>query len=116
MNPSPSLIAIALVVYLQSGMPGLGTFEFLLSLLVNHVTSPKSSGSGSEKSTTITESDGTKNNEEFRSPVNVNNDNVEEASVNIEINHHEHHHYHDGGGDDLEVLSDGGPEREDDRS
>lgn len=114
MNPAPSLIALAFLVYVQSGMPGLGAFEFLVSLLKSHATSPVGPKSNSKESATITEPNGTQNNEEFRSPVSVNNDNVDEASVNIEINHHQHHHYHNKAGGDREALSDGGPMRDED--
>lgn len=107
----PTLIELAFLGYAQSGMPGLGAVEPLFSLLKSYIT-PTRQNKTSENATTTTttiEPNQTQNSEEFRNPVNVNNDNVEKASVNIEINQHQHHHhYHD----DQEALSDGGEKRD----
>lgn len=114
----PTLIELAFLGYAQSGMPGLGAVDFLISLLKSHATTPVNQSENAEKTTTATtatttiEPSQTQSSEEFRNPVSVNNDNVEKADVNIEINHHQHHHYHD----DQEAISDGGRKPDDENT
>lgn len=115
MSSAPALLAFALVAYAQSGMPGLGAFELLFSLLKRRAAFSEDTTDGPGEEVAVAEPNNEENNKDFKSPISVRNDNVEEASVNIEINYYHHHYYYDKRSDDQPTISDGGSWDEEDK-